>query len=796
MTKENRGLFQYLTREIENTGLPREAVEEVIEVIGKNFEKYKKLPESQLEMTEILKVVKKKEDYKDSTDLHLLVSAPTKGETSNWDRKRIVSALEREAQLTKEEASDIAFAVERKVLASGIRTININLLRELVDNELFERGYQAKLKKQEVIGMSTYNISQLILSNTKENSNIKSNNPEAVNLGIAETILKQYALKEIFSPEIADAHMKGAIHLHDLGYPVRAYCSAHSIEYLKKYGLRLENLSTVSTPARYASTLTGHLNTFLASMQAYYAGALGLTYVNIFYAPYLVDIDEEDLKQEAQYLIFSCSQNAFSRGGQTLFIDFNVHLGVPDYLKNVPAIGPKGKYTGKTYGDYEDEAQRFLKAMMDVWREGDFDGKPFPFPKMNLHVDENSFRDPKQRELLEYASKIASENGAPYFVYDRDKVNLSMCCRLRTNITDKYVIEHPESMRFCGFQNVTINLPQAAYRAGRKKKGALDEVVKEVEEAMDLAMKAHFEKKGFIKKLMEPGRPMAQVGEIALDGRPYIDLEKASYIIGIIGLNECVKYLTSEELHENDDVLRIGLKIISAMYLKAKKLEKETGFKVVLEETPAESASLRLAKVDLKEYPESAKYVRGDISSGTVYYTNSIHLAADVSVSIIERIEKQGKFNNLIEAGCITHVFLGEQRPSPESIYSLVKRTWDNTLSAQIVISPEFTFCDDCHKISAGYRREVNRPGGIKNKIQKDDRVWYRCPHCGFETEAIYKGAQDNVPLEEQYIICGDETSGGCGKAIKQSVAELLERGLVKKIAKNKKISKTLIKER
>ena len=196
MTSENRRLFEYLVREVENTGLPREAIEEIIEVVGKNFEKYKKTPEGQLKMTEILKVVKEKENYSDSTDLHLLVSAPIKGETSGWDKKRIVDALVKEAQLPEKEAQDIAFAVERKVLLSGMRTINVNLLRELVDNELFERGYQSKLKKQEIIGMSTYNINQLILSNTKENSNIKSNNPEAVNLGIAETILKQYALKE------------------------------------------------------------------------------------------------------------------------------------------------------------------------------------------------------------------------------------------------------------------------------------------------------------------------------------------------------------------------------------------------------------------------------------------------------------------------------------------------------------------------------------------------------------------------------------------------------------------------
>ncbi len=46
-----------------------------------------------------------------------------------------------------------------------------------------------------------------------ENSNIVNNNPEAVNLGLAELILKQWALDTIFSPEVKRAHDTGAVHL-------------------------------------------------------------------------------------------------------------------------------------------------------------------------------------------------------------------------------------------------------------------------------------------------------------------------------------------------------------------------------------------------------------------------------------------------------------------------------------------------------------------------------------------------------------------------------------------------------
>ena len=652
------------------------------------------------EMRKRLRVAKKVKKMSSVTDLTLLVTAPSAEEMLPWDKEKIVEALIKEADLPLEAAYQVAREVEKKIFASELKQVSTGLIREMVDNELLSLRYDKQLKKQRTIGVPTFDLEQFIFSKSLENSNISAYNPEAVNLMIAETTLKQYALNNIFSREVADGHLEGKIHLHDLGYPVRVYCSSHSLEYLKKYGLQLENLDIISSPAKHARTLTGHLNTFLASMQAYYAGALGIAYINIFYAPYLVGMDDEQLKQEAQYLIFSLSQSAFSRGGQVLFLDANVHTGIPNYLKDVPAIGPGGEYTKKTYGEYEKEAQLFARALMDVWRGGDAYGHVFAFPKMDLHITEETFSDPKQRELLEHACQIASENGTPYFVFDRDEVTLSACCRLRTQIKDKYMIKHPESMRFCGFQNVTINLPQAAYRAG---KGNIEKLFPEIEKAMDLAMKAHLEKKGFIAKLMsEKGLPLWQLGKQAADGRPYVDLEKATYIIGIIGLNECVQYLTGKQMHENEEVYKLGLKIISYMYLKTKEYEKRHNLKVSLEETPAESASRRLAKVDLREYPQSREVIAGDIDKDQFYYTNSIHFAADAPVSLVERISKQSKFHTMIESGAILHAFIGEDKPSPESILNLVEKTWKNTKAAQLTISPEFTVCQECQRVTRG----------------------------------------------------------------------------------------------
>jgi len=240
---------------------------------------------------ETVQVRKKLTEKNNTTDLSLMVDPATRDELQPWNKELIALALEKEADVPPRLARDIASSVEKRVLASG--------------------SLNTTLEKQLSIGMPIYDLENIIFSKSKENSNITANNPEAINLSIAETTLKQYALKKIFSRTVAEAHRKGMVHLHDLGYPTRVYCSSHSLEYLKKFGLQLENLDTCSAPAKHARTLTGHLNTFLASMQAYYAGALGVGYINILYAPYLEGKSDSEMRQEAQHIIFSGSQSAF-----------------------------------------------------------------------------------------------------------------------------------------------------------------------------------------------------------------------------------------------------------------------------------------------------------------------------------------------------------------------------------------------------------------------------------------------------------------------------------------------------
>ena len=716
-------------------------------------------------------------DSQDSTDALLLVESTSQNVTHPWDKSRIIDALLEETSLSYEESRSIAKSVENRAFAWNDSTISTTLVREMVNNELEERGHHVFLKDMAQFSIAKSILEGFLFSKSEENSNIKNNNPEAVTQTIGEIILKQYALRHVFGEKLERAHARGRIHIHDLGFPDRVYCSSHSIEYIKKYGLTgLVNLSSESSPAKSAQVLTGHLNTFLASMQAYYAGALGVAYINIMYAPLLEGLTDRELYQRAQELIFNGSQNAFARGGQTIFLDFNIHSGVPSYLKKVPAIGPGGMYMLETadgervcleehhtdqvsegghrlmelkygdrvvlrevldrdnqivydpavqeeldaggekivtYGDYEELSRIFAMKMLEVWEKGDKNGRVFEFPKCDFHVSDESFSDPEQFRVLERACEVASRNGSVYFIFDRDQVTLSACCRLRTTIDDNHMLLHPESMRFCGFQNITINIPHAAYLAADEGRKDIDGLMEKIYEAMDMAVEAHLLKKAFVdEKMMQEGGPLHQIGKESPDGKRYVDLESSTYIIGLIGVNDAVRFLTGKEMHESGEAVESAIRIVAAMNIRLREYTEKYGLKFTLEESPAESAARRLAKTDMIYFQDYAgDTVKGSMEDDSIYYTNSVHLSADCDVSLVERIRIQGLFHGLIESGAITHAFVGEERPSSRSILKLVKNTFFRTQSAQLTISPEFTYCNVCNNEMRGLQEQCDRCG-------------------------------------------------------------------------------------
>lgn len=636
----------------------------------------------------------------ESTELVLFVRG-SGDDLAGWNRRRIVDALVRETDVDMETADGISREVETQIARSGINTITASLIRELVDAKLLERGLEKAWRLHSRVGFPLYDVEDIMLRPNRENANIP-HSPEATSLTLAEGIKKYYALEKVFSPKVGDAHLKGDIHIHNMGFIDRAYSSYQSLEYLKRFGLNLPNSPSAARPAKHPEVLLAHMVRYAAALQTQFAGSIGWDAVNISFAPYIEGMSDSEIKQFAQMLIFEFSQQAVARGGQAIFTYLSFHLRIPTYLADVDAIGPGGVDSGRKYIEYEDNSRKLLSAILEVYMEGDGSGRPFFFPLPVIHINKSAFEATPPDPVLGFAAKLAAEKGNPIFMLERNDAS-----RIPDYGKEDFSCgpggedaKAPWRMRYASIQNVTLNLPRLAYLSGGEDERLFDLL----SDLVSTAVQAHAEKKAFLERLLSLGEngPLSLL-TMKLDGSHYIRLDRVTYLIGLVGLNELVKAHKGTELHESEEALKFGIKVVEFLKEKAAKVGAETGIQVVLNQTPAESTPYRFARLDMRYHSAQAgRSVRGDIASGEIYYTNSTHLNPAAKISPTEKLRMEGRFHDLIDANPLTYIWTGGSEPSKEYILDLLREALSKTENSQVIITPDFTLCQECGGISRG----------------------------------------------------------------------------------------------
>jgi len=640
---------------------------------------------------------------RDTTDLTLFVRTSDE-EIVRWNRQRIVDALIRETDIDEGTADAVSREVEKQLMNSGISLLTSTLIREMVDAKLIERGLERARGKHARLGFPLYDVGRLILHPHRGNANLP-HNPEATNLILAEGIKRAYGLHEVFSRDVGDAHAAGDLHIHSLGYIDRPYSICSSLEYVKKFGMDLPHSVNVAGPARHGDVLLAHMVRYAAILQGHFSGVVAWHGVNFFFAPYLVGMTEEAIRQLAQMFVYEFAQLASATGGQSIFTDIHLSWEVPEYLADAPALGPGGKRTGKCYGDYLPEAQRFLWSLCDVFREGDAAGQPFVFPRPIVHLSEAFFQTPGFRDFLEHLCETAADKGSPFLVFDRGGLlRLSECGSLPLGRSPSYSddVENPERMRNASMQNISLNLPRLGYRA----EGDNRSLLKMLSAQLELAVKAHLQKKAFIEELLSHG----DSGPLSLmtmnrDGHPYLRPDRMAYLVGMVGLNELVRISCGKHLHESAAALKLGLKIVGHMKKEIDRLSRKHSLRLILEQSPAETTAYRFARLDLRYFsPLAGRHIRGDVVRGGLYYTNSTHLDVSAKVRPLERVRQEGLFHSFLEGSALTNLRLEEGRPSKEDLASFIGQVFFETRSAGVVFSSEFTTCPDCRRTVRGLR--------------------------------------------------------------------------------------------
>ncbi len=612
----------------------------------------------------------------------------------------------------------------------------------------------------------TYSVGGLILSNSG-------------------AITANYWLSEIYDAEIAQAHRDADLHLHDLSM-LTGYCAGWSLKQLIQEGLGGITGKITSAPASHLATLCNQMVNFLGIMQNEWAGAQAFSSFDTYLAPFVkVDnLSYDAVKKCVESFIYGV--NTPSRWGtQAPFSNITLDWVVPHDLAELPAI-VGGKEMDFRYKDCKKEMDMVNKAFIEIMIEGDANGRGFQYPIPTYSITKDfDWSDTENNRLL---FEMTAKYGTPYFSnYINSEMEpsdvRSMCCRLRLDLREL----RKKSGGFFGSGEstgsigvVTINLPRIAYLAQNEADfyGRLDKM-------MDIAARSLKIKRNVVTKLLEEGL------------YPYTKRYLGAFsnhfsTIGLIGMNEAVlnaKWLRKDISHPAAHAF--AREVLNHMRRRLSDYQEEYGDLYNLEATPAESTTYRLAKHDVKRYPNIITAAK---AGETPYYTNSSHLPVGFTDDIFEALAIQDDLQTLYTSGTVFHAFLGEKLPGWKGAAALVRKIAENYTLPYYTLSPTYSVCknhgyikgeeyvcDQCGEATEVYSRITGYYRPVKNwnegKAQEfKDRRLYKvekeagkpmlfttktCPNCkiakAFLNEANITfetlDVEENVGLVERYGI-------------------------------------------
>jgi ribonucleoside-triphosphate reductase len=640
-----------------------------------------------------------------------------------FDRSKIVKSLIRETELDENIANQIAYEVEHFIHSSKVDYVSSPLVREITNVKLLEYGLEDARKLYTRVGMPVFDITKLINKGDKENANLQYN-PETIHKLMADAISREYTLTKLLPLELADAHLNGRIHIHDLDYFFsRPFCFSHDVRFFLKNGFRPDGSgdhTSIAGPAKKPEVAFLHAAKVLAASQTNCAGGQGFSYFNTFMAPTVRGMTYKQMKQMAQMFIYEMSQMYVARGGQTVFSSIDLDMHIPKMFRDVPAIQLGGKVNGNTYADYEDEVKQLFNAFLDVFLEGDWKGKPFNFPKMEVQLDPADMKTGKYDQELLKLSELAGKFGTPYYIIHQPYMpdfSCYQCCAFLMPLdkSSDYSDMVNGTVRGGSLQVVTLNLPQLGYDS----EGNENKIFERIDERMELIKRIMIQRRDLIEKNLQNNMLPFLNQKVDDKGSRYLEPNKQSYTIGIVGMNELVKFITGEELHDSQSSWTFGLKVMKYLKDKTAQLREKTGMNFALARTPAESCAQRLANIDIKRYPNKAVY-QGEREKGSAYYTNSFHVRPNAGVPLFKRMSLEGSFHPLTDGGAMSHVWLGEANPNTEAIMELTKKIATKTALQYMSFTKDLTICDDCGNTAGGIQTEC--PKCKSTKIQ----VWSR----------------------------------------------------------------------
>ena len=590
--------------------------------------------------------------------------------TEVFNGNKIIKAIEKTALRCNVELDDtqkgkvVKFVMKRllkNVPAGGITHVYVSELHEEVELALLEfnpalakeynsfRGYKKKMKEhfEEMLR----DTEQLLHAGDTENANRDSYLIDAQKVMSGEIFSVRNMLDYELPKDASQAHKDGDIYIHDLrdrlynsincclfdmGKVLKGGFTYKGVSYKEPNSIRtacsmLEDVMNSARLQQYGGFTIPEIDTILAPY-------VKKTWVNYYDMVSGSDIDADEFANEMTW-------KDLVQGMES--IEHSLHM-----VNNT--------FITFTFGlDTTSFGQMVSQAILQVRRAGlGTSGVPAVFPKLVfLYTDKLHGEGMENEHIFSEAIQTSSKCMYPDYlsldegylgeVYSRTGKAISpMGCRA---FLSEYKNEEGESV-FLGRGNcgaVTLNLPRFALKA----EGDLDKFFKLIDDNFHKAMKVHLFTYNRMKKVKAKTNPLFFVHggcHIQLDYEDTIEkaIDTFTWSIGYIGLDETIKALTGQQLHENHG---LGVHILEHIDKLIQEAKEETGLRLAMYSTPAESLCYKFLEHDREEF--------GVIEGVTdkAYYTNSFHMDVNAKLDVDQKMQLELPMFNIATGGRIVY---------------------------------------------------------------------------------------------------------------------------------------------
>ena len=616
-----------------------------------------------------------------------------------FDRNKIVKALMREAGVPSQLARKIAEETEERLLKLDALYLTAPLIREFTNAVLIEKGLHEYRHRHTRLGIPVFDVAQTIKQAQTNASEIHE-----VSGLMAKNVLTEFVLLDILPRRVADAHLDGSLHLKNIeNWVLKPDSIQHDLRPFLESGFqqRRSGLSPIALgPPRNLREALAVISSVISSCSREVSTEQTIPHLNVFLAPFSQGASDDELRGNLENFLVTVNQLPQGRDNPstTLVMD----ISVPKSLRNAKVNRPNDK-TGR-YEALTNEAQRIARSLVDILIENAKRG-PVLTPRIIFNTFRDNASDNEVEDLLIQVHRLAAATGAPVFTnlspsWQRDVAYDSNGVRLAATWRNDWELD---TIRTGTLGTVGINLPRAAYEAkGNESKflNALGDYVSMAAEALKAkatAMESSLTS-GLLSVLSKP-----------TPDEHYFRSRNATFLVGLIGLNEAMKALTGKQMHEDKTAVSLATKTISQLSAEARRLSLNTGFRVDLSHGVIEEASQRLAELDVERYGWGVVNAQG--THDTPYYTDVTAVPLEAGISLQERLRLEGVFHPLLRGGHFLPIELPEPQNNSEILLRVTKDIIQGGNIGAYAFTRTYGHCFNCRRTQ----------GGIHQK----------CPNCG-----------------------------------------------------------------